>query len=686
MPADVLSDVVPSSSQLPWGWAARSGCALLLCAALLLVWRSSLDGDFQFDDYGTVVENRAVRSIWPLDEALLTSNRPVGLYTFALSYHVSELSTHGYHVVNLLIHVANALLLFSGIVLTLSRSTLHQRSPGRSLAIAFFAALLWGVHPLTTQAVTNIVQRYESLATLGYLAAWVGIILVARGVSSANVLILAASWVGLLTKETFATAPLVIALYDRCFLADSWKEVARKRWLAYLLMATPFVWFIPSVLRWFDPTRHDSVGFGLKTITWWEYLRTQPEVILHYLRLSVWPSPLCFDYVWRKQHNPAVYLPLGAAVLVTLGGGIYCLKRGPLAGFLILAFFLILAPTSSFMPIADLAVEHRMYLPLAVVVVGLVFGSLALLEKLKGVVVHPRIVWGTLAVACAIVLSWRTGVRNRDYRDGLDLWKTVLAVRPDNPRAHYMLGAEYLWRQRLDEAYAEFQQAVASRSPVSDFYLGMGECERQFKQLEKAAASYTEAIRLKPTNARAHNGLGVVLHQQQQLAPAKAAFEKALELDLEEAPYNLAAVLLDMGDERGAIPHLERSIQDHPRFDRPARRLAWILSTSADPALRNGPRAIELLKVHVNESTSPYLWDAQAAALAETGDFTGAEVAAKKAINLAKTPERAELKQQIEERLMAYSRKRPWRSNTSTPKPTGVGANSPANLPAGGGS
>jgi tetratricopeptide (TPR) repeat protein len=422
------------------------------------------------------------------------------------------------------------------------------------------------------------------------------------------------------------------------------------------------------------------MGFGLKTISWWQYLRTQPEVIAHYLRLSFWPHPLCFDYVWKIQNRAGVYLPLGGLLLCVLGLGTYWQTRGRLAGTMILGFFLILAPTSSIMPITDLAVEHRMYLPLVLVVVATVWGTQAVFERVGG---NPgSVAWGVLLVSISGTLAWRTQVRNADYRDGIRLWNSVLAVRPDNPRAHFMLGSEHQGRGQWREAYASFQRAVAFPQAVPDFHVGMGDCEREFGQYEKAIASYQAAIERKPKHMKANNGLGVIYHRQRDLPRAEAAFRVATEEGLPEARYNLASVLIDLKREREAVPYLQQAIEDHPQFDRAARRLAWIYSTSYDESLRHGGKALELLQKNcqVNLSTSAYTWDAQAAALAETGDFPAAEQAAKRAIELSIEKQQTAFRPQIEARLALYQKRQPWRGPQDDPDsrtpPSAIGAGS----------
>ena len=686
-PASAPPDSLPQPGRvLAWG------TGLLLSGLLLLIWRNALVGDFHFDDYGTIVENRAVRAIWPLD-SFLNSSRPVGLYSFALNYHFGQLDPHGYRVTNLLIHLANVLLLYIGILWSCDfmrkSSTLTDTGlsdPGRQRMVFLSAtiALLWGIHPLTTQAVTNIVQRYEALATLGYLGAWVGLLVVVRGSRWGLAVILLSAWVGQLSKEIFATAPLVIVLFDRALFASSWREIVSKRWLAYLLMVTPYIWFIPSVLRWFDPQRSTSMGFGLKSVSAWEYLRTQPEVIFHYLGLSVWPNPLCFDYAWRIQKDPLVYLPLGATILATLGVGTWCYVKGLketdrghrkygilLAGWIILSFFLMLAPTSSIMPIADLCVEHRMYLPLAVVISGLSLLVNAGVRRLERNSERPVL----LRCGCLLILfsgltllGWRTDLRNREYQNGIVLWNSVLKVRPDNPRAWFMQGTEYYGRNQFCAALPFYQKAVSFRTPLAEFHAGYADCLRELKRTSEAISQYERAIELKPELAKAHNGLGVIQQRDDQLPAARASFQTATDLGLPEARYNLATVLIEQQEFAAAVPLLQECLEEHPEFHLPARRLAWILATAPDDELRDGPQASALIAQHfqMTESESLYLWDTYAAVLAELGEYEQAVEAAEKAIALADSESNKTLLKDIKTRLDCYRQHRPWREGQSS--------------------
>jgi hypothetical protein len=314
MPSPTTSNHETDAQPTDSSPAVVVGIGLIVLAIILLVWRSSLDGSFHFDDYGNIFNRSETDQLWPLTE-YLTNNRPVGLYSLAVSRHFCGKSTYGYHLFNLAVHATNAMLLYAGILL--SRQVWQRSRIDRSgvppfwLAIAALVALFWAIHPLTTQAVTYIVQRYESMAAMGYLGAWVGLLLVLVSQKRKErllgyAIIFVFAWIGLMSKEVFATAPLSIFLFDRQISRQRFRELFTRRWPAYALMLSPFCWFVPSVSRWFDTSRETSMGLGMKEVNSWEYLRTQPEVILHYLKLTVWPHPQSIDYVWRIQQQPAV--------------------------------------------------------------------------------------------------------------------------------------------------------------------------------------------------------------------------------------------------------------------------------------------------------------------------------------------------------------------------------------------
>ena len=325
------------------------------------------------------------------------SGRPVLNLSFALNYAVSGCDVGGYHVTNLAIHLVAALLLFGIVRRTATkfsglRPELTTAQAATSIALA--VALLWAVHPLQTESVTYIVQRAESLMGLFYLLTLYCFL---RGVGSGRAILwyagsVLACLLGMATKEVMVSAPLVVILYDRTFLAGSFREAWRRRWGYYLALAATWL-----LLAWL------VVGTGLllqsygvrtermQSFTWWTYLATQPGVIVHYLRQVVWPSGLCLDYGWPPAATVGEVLFPAIPVVCLLGLTAWAVVKRPAWGFLGAWFFLILAPTSSFMPVQHAAAfEHRMYLPLAAVVSGVIVGACLAGEWLSRRGIVPR--------------------------------------------------------------------------------------------------------------------------------------------------------------------------------------------------------------------------------------------------------------------------------------------------------
>ncbi|MEM9365525.1 MAG: tetratricopeptide repeat protein [Planctomycetota bacterium] len=703
---------------------AAVGTALILAAVWLLVWQGSLDGVFHFDDYGNVVDNERIRSLWPLDP-FLKNNRPIGLYSFALNWHFGQDEPFPYHVVNLAIHVANGLLLFIGYPLAAFLYRQHwmgitnPRLHGADLCVGSLIATAWVIHPLTTQAVTNIVQRYESLATLGYLGVWVGVLLYLLDRRVLGCLaVVSFAWIGLLSKEVFATAPLSVLLFDRLITRERWWLVVKKRWGLYGLMLTPFLWFVPMVSRFLNPTRPaigSTMGFGIEGHSSWEYFRTQPEIIWHYIGLVLWPQDLCFDYVWRIQSNPRIYLTLGGLLVSIIGlaamiylrattsslasfesgskleeatnAKAWCFKWG-LASWLVLTFFFILAPTSSVIPIADLAFEHRMYFASSCLIALIILAGGVLLSRLQKSSEKPAVLaagTGLIILGVLMLLGYRTHLRNLDYRSELQVWQTAIDASPQNPRAWYGLGQAYARLGRKDLALQPMIRAVGySNTPVSHFDAGLGECLSAAGRLEDAARLYMRALERKPNDREVMNDLGVVYLRLDQLDQAKESLEAAVEMGYSLAKYNLALVHWRQGNAVEAIASWEDVLPVDAARHASAWRLAWVFATSSDARIRDVDRAERLLREHYDlghtlasvpdgetdserfsdktkqdATENAYVLDAWAATLAAQGHFNAAVDVASQALRIAKSKPNESLLPELADRLAGYRRDEP---------------------------
>ncbi|MFZ5828801.1 MAG: hypothetical protein ACOY3P_01870, partial [Planctomycetota bacterium] len=320
---------------------------------------------FVFDGRGLVLESGAIRQLWP--PLVVGSNRPVGLYSFAVNYALHGEHVAGYHLTNIAIHVVAAWLLFEIVRRGLRSSRLEGRYDFVAGPLALTAAMLWLVHPLQTQSVTYLYQRYESLMGMFFLLAVYGFF---RAQESARPHLCYAGSViafalGVATKEVAVVAPAVILWLDRALFAHSWRELWRRRWAYYATMSALLL--APAAFIFSSRDFYRGGGVLTDEVSSFDYALSQPAVVLHYLRLSFWPAGQVLDYAWPVAVPPTeIALPL-LAIGLLIGLTIWAAVRAPAMGALGGWFFLILAPTSSFAPIKDLAFEHRMYLPLAAV-------------------------------------------------------------------------------------------------------------------------------------------------------------------------------------------------------------------------------------------------------------------------------------------------------------------------------
>lgn len=486
---------------------SRPGGALLLASlaiavAALLAYSRSFTVPFLYDDTPTIVQNPSIRhfaTAFVAPNNTTAGGRPILNLTLALDYWTSGTSVWGYHAANLAVHVAAALLLL-GIV----RRTLAPVAGSSALATAFAASLLWAVHPLQTESVTYVVQRAESLMGLFYLLTLYAFIRLADPKAGHRALwtaaCIGACLLGMGTKEVMVSAPLIVLLYDRTFVAGTFAEALRRRAGLYIAL---FATWIPLGLLVVSSHGRGGTAGTAAGVEWWRYGITQFHAVTHYLRLAVWGSPLVFDY-GMALGSPPLGLVRDVGVITALAAATaWALVRRPAAGFLGACFFAILAPSSSVVPVAtETMAEHRMYLPLAAVVVGIVL----VLRRWMGRALVP------VCLVLAAALGAATYVRNQDYQSELSIWRDTVAKVPSNERAHANLGASLLAAGNVDGALAEYTTAqqlkpddAEIQNDLGNIYLGMP------GHLAEATSHLEEAVRIRPGYADAHNNLANAL-------------------------------------------------------------------------------------------------------------------------------------------------------------------------------
>jgi tetratricopeptide (TPR) repeat protein len=641
LPAHRTKKPAPSRQRIAAAETSRP--AVWILAVLLVVagawsYATSFRGVFVGDDIDAIVNNPHITSLWPLEGALTAprdttvSGRPVLSLSFAINYALASpngLDPWGYHAVNLAIHLAAGLVLFGVARRSLQTGALSATLKESSTPAAFAIALLWLLHPLQTSAVTYVVQRAEALMGLFLLLTVYCTIRATDPPTSRTswwtVGAIAACALGMGSKETMAVAPILAAVWFWLFRPE--RRFERRTWT--LLGGLAATW---TLLAWLvaSNARGESVGLGLGGWTGWAYLRTQAGVIVHYLRVALMPSPLVFSYAWPPAPSWISVMPQVVLLAVLAVLTVVAVARRHSPGFLGAWFFLILAPTSSVLPIVtEVAAEHRMYLPLAAVIAAVV--PIAFLRL-------PQLAVWVVVVAIAATFGTVTRARNRDYWSLEALMQDTVEKRPDNAKARVVLGGHLVSLGRFAEAENVLRGAIAiPRYPGDDpgvpalahMYLGSALAAQH--RLDEGIAMLETARALHPGVTELHALLGEAYASQGRLVEAAESYDRAV----------------------AALPDVPLVLD----------RAARLRATAHDDRARDGAKALRYAEraVQITGGADWRMLDTLASAFAESGRFAEAAATIHRAIAAAQASSEPQAAALLRGRLALYEAGLPLR-------------------------
>jgi tetratricopeptide (TPR) repeat protein len=573
---------------------------LALWALVLAAYSNSFQAGLVFDSAMVITGDTRIQAVTPRNLGLILTEgywhgsttsglyRPLTTFSYLLNYAVFGNGTHpaGYHWVNLALHGVNVSLVY-----LLGLLLFEAAAPALALAA------LWGVHPLLTESVTNIVGRADLLAAFGVLA---GLLCYVKSASATGwrkwfwvAAMAAAQAVGIFSKENAVVLPGIMLLYDL-----TWRKRTawRGRALAYAALALPLAAFFylrvampMSVLARFGDNPLMSAGF-------WTARLTALKVIGKYLWLFVWPARLSADYSYNAVPlfgwQPADWEDAKAlmALAVCLGAAVLAVRwyrtRKPL--FFFLAFFFVaLAPTSNLVVlIGSIMAERFVYLP-SIGLAGCVVAAICALgppvsRQRLPVMRTAWIALGLLCLACAV----QTYARNFDWLDDRSLWTSAVDVCPDSAKAHYNLGrALSKLPSRLSDAIVEYQAALRIDPEFAEAHFDMGNTLSQLPgRLPDAVAEYQAALRIKPEYGEAHNNLGLALaNSGGRWQEAMAEYQAALRInpDLAEAHDNLGLALANSGGRwQEAIAEYQAALRIDPDYAKAHNNLGLALANS----------------------------------------------------------------------------------------------------------
>lgn len=568
MPAHPVSSPVAAtgSDSRRTGWF---GVTLVL--VLAAAYAGSLHAPFVFDDLASIPDNPSIRSLGtallPPGDGVTVQGRPVLNLSFALNHAFGGLAPFGFRLTNLVLHAGAALLLFGIVRRTLARSALGPGYVGAAAPIASAVALLWAVHPLHTGAVTYVVQRAESLMGVFYLLTLYAFIrsLDERHRRRWSLLAVGACLLGMGTKEVMVSAPVMVALFDRFFVAASWREVWDRRRGFHLALASTWILLAALVATTGFRGGTSAGGMGFDRVDLWA---TQPRAVVTYLQLAVWPAPLIFDYGTWAVAGAGDVVPYALIVAALIGATLWAWRRGHPLAYGGLWFFAILAPTTLLVGTRQTVAEHRMYL--ALVPLAVVFGVL-LFRGLKKVGL-------AIALAVTLALAAVTLDRNGDFRDPLTLWSDTVAKQPDNFWARNNLGIALTAVGRPAEALVQYEQALRLQpiDPVSHF--NAGHALVALDRTSEAIARFAEAVRLSPSYTDARYNLGLLLLKANRSAEAVTELAEVVRAEPDRAEFhaNLGLALARSGRAPEAVAALQTALRLRTNYPEAAFNLATV--------------------------------------------------------------------------------------------------------------
>ncbi|MCM3881516.1 MAG: tetratricopeptide repeat protein [Vicinamibacterales bacterium] len=578
--------------------------ALILLAGAL-AYSNSLSGPFVFDDETAIVGNPAIRSLSTALAPQMNSpvaGRPAVALSFAANFALGELNVRVYHATNIAIHLACALLLFGIVRRTLMLPRLEQQFGPAAANLALATGLLWVVHPLNTEPVSYLTQRTESMMALCYLTTLYASLRAHFSPRPATwrALAILSCAAGMACKETMATVPFMVVLFDRIFVFGSFAQALSARWRFYGGLALSWIVLLYLIL---PGPRHGSAGFSTPVDSW-TYLLNQARMIVRYLRLVLWPRDLVMHYGAPFAVTLAAVLPYAVAVAGLLLLTVMCLRWQPAVGFLGVWVFVTLAPASSVIPIAtEVGAERRMYLPLmgilALIVCGL-YGIESIRQRTSSR--HAMLIVATLT----IVLGAGTIARNQEYASGLSLAQASLSRWPSDlahgavgselarlhrdtealpelrigartdPRTRYNLGITLFNLKQLDESIAALQVLVdehPSREEIPwarrtiGYALSLqGRWPQAINELRVALSMAPNDSQAKTLLAAAYVNEGLALADAGRFTDAVQSFREALKIEPDSIRlrHNLAAALIDSGDLAGGLAEARQTVARDP--------------------------------------------------------------------------------------------------------------------------
>jgi protein O-mannosyl-transferase len=574
---------------------------IIICCLGGLIYSNSFSTSFHFDDFFNIVSNITLRNIVNLDTIWRSfPTRFITYLTFALNYQIHQHNVVGYHIVNLVVHISTAILLFWLVNLTLLTPVMRgEKIAKQAKLISLFIALVFLTHPIQTQGVTYIFQRSASLATLFYLAS-LGCyakfrLLQNEKLASGSRVFYSASLIiaviAMFTKEISITLPLAVCLYEFSFFRTT--KIFKYKQLIFFLVTLAII-PITILMSKLALVRDLQATEGSVKIITWHYILTKLMVMITYIRLAFLPLNQNLDYdfpiVTHLLNVPVLFGLLFLILSIVIAFKLF--RNYRLISFGILFFFLTLSFEWGIITISEVFYEHRLYLPMVGFSIFLVTSLYYLLSNK-----HPKAML-TILVTLVVVYSVLTYTRNNVWKDDFTLWNDTIRKSPYKARPYSNRGNAYQRKGNFDQAIVDYSKAIEVNPSYAEGYYNRGLAYQNKGDINQAISDYNKAIEINPNYSDAYNNRGSAYQHQGNFAQAFSDYNKALEINPkhDDAYYNRGMAYHGQGNLDQAILDFNRALKINP-IDAEAyynRGLAYQTQGNFNQAIADYDKAIEI--------------------------------------------------------------------------------------------
>jgi len=557
-------------------------------AMIAAVYSNTYSAGWAFDDQVNITENGVVRNPGSLSDIFrYHPGRFLGYLSFAIDYRLWGDNPGPFRIENLCIHLWAAMALLAILRMALGSPALRLKLPARDRdTLALLGALVFACHPLATQAVTYVVQRFESLAAA---LVFTGVALYMKARLSGGgprsprakaVALYAGSFVafaaGCFTKQTAAVAPALLLAVEFLLVKRPRRSLGR-RWVlfapVFLLLAA--VLYVSFAVRGYRASNKPPIHY---------YVMTQAWVHLLYMKLLVFPIGQNLDHdvpLVRSLADPRFWAG-SAAVAATLAAAFLARRKAALATLGVLWYYITLSVTSSIVSLWDVMFEHRLYPALAGFAMVLVGAAAVKREHMKAA--------RTAGIALVVVFAALANLRNYVWRTPLSLWYDAVKKSPAKARPNYNYAAALFKEGAYDQALVYLERCKEIEPAHRRAYDLAAQIHHMKGDLERAERNFKKALELKPTDAQTLNNYGLLLVALGRKEEAFEVFKKAAEHARKDYPdpfFNLGVRRMERGEFAEAERLFARALEINPKYVKARQQLGRAIALRGDPARAN---------------------------------------------------------------------------------------------------